>query len=322
MAFDAEDSAHLREWAHSTCLGGGTAVESVAPSDGSTTGLPAIVIHRIEIATRRGLRDARGEHAAGQIRDFLHIDVGGVRTRDVYHLEAELERRRARAGGPRARRPGAAAGRRRPGRGRPVRRRHRRRPTSPASPIRSARAPWWRSRTPWAGRWATAAAVYTSVLYLLDGVDRAAPSASAAELLANPAIQTARVARPDASGRGRRPICRCRRSPAASRPAVPDDRSLGRRRRARADQPRRAAGAVARRDGRHPRPLPPRRRRSRDAPPPASATRPPTSSSSAWPRPGASTASTRSSTPPSPTAKATGRAGDDPLAVRHLHPRR
>ena len=54
----------------------------------------------------------------------------------------------------------------------------------------------------------------------------------------------------------------------------------------------------------------------------ASATRPPTSSSSAWPRPGASTASTRSSTPRSRYREATARAGDDPLAVQQLHPRR
>jgi phosphoribosylformylglycinamidine synthase len=48
------------------------------------------MIHRIEIAPRQGLRDARGEHTASQIRDFLHIPVEGVRTRDVYHVEANL----------------------------------------------------------------------------------------------------------------------------------------------------------------------------------------------------------------------------------------
>jgi len=49
------------------------------------------MIHRIEIAVRRGLPDARGEHAAGRVRDFLHLPVSSVRTRDVYHLEAEVE---------------------------------------------------------------------------------------------------------------------------------------------------------------------------------------------------------------------------------------
>ena len=48
------------------------------------------MIHRLEIAIRRGLSDARGEHAAQQIRDFLHIPVTTVRTRHVYHVEAEL----------------------------------------------------------------------------------------------------------------------------------------------------------------------------------------------------------------------------------------
>ncbi len=48
------------------------------------------MIHRIEIAVRRGLTDARGEHAARRIRDFLQVPVEGVRTRDVYHLEADL----------------------------------------------------------------------------------------------------------------------------------------------------------------------------------------------------------------------------------------
>ena len=31
------------------------------------------MIHRIEIATRRGLRDARGEHVASKLRSFLDI---------------------------------------------------------------------------------------------------------------------------------------------------------------------------------------------------------------------------------------------------------
>ena len=46
--------------------------------------------HRVEIATRRELRDARGEHVAKRVRSFLDIPVISVRTRDVYHIEAEL----------------------------------------------------------------------------------------------------------------------------------------------------------------------------------------------------------------------------------------
>ncbi|MEJ2084725.1 MAG: AIR synthase-related protein, partial [Acidobacteriota bacterium] len=48
------------------------------------------MIHRIEIATRRDLRDARGEHASREIRAYLKIPVRSVRTRDVYHVEADL----------------------------------------------------------------------------------------------------------------------------------------------------------------------------------------------------------------------------------------
>lgn len=48
------------------------------------------MIHRIEIAVRRGLPDARGEHVARQVREFLHLPVRAIRTRDVYHLEADL----------------------------------------------------------------------------------------------------------------------------------------------------------------------------------------------------------------------------------------
>ena len=53
------------------------------------------MIHRIEIAVRRGLPDARGKHAAGRIRDFLHLPVSRVRTRDVYHLEADVSEEEA-----------------------------------------------------------------------------------------------------------------------------------------------------------------------------------------------------------------------------------
>ena len=48
------------------------------------------MIHRIEIAIRKGLPDPRGEHVAARVRDFLDIPIDAVRTRDVYHLEADL----------------------------------------------------------------------------------------------------------------------------------------------------------------------------------------------------------------------------------------
>ncbi len=49
------------------------------------------MIHRIEIAIRKGLPDPRGKHVAARVREFLDIPIGAVRTRDVYHLEADLQ---------------------------------------------------------------------------------------------------------------------------------------------------------------------------------------------------------------------------------------
>ncbi len=48
------------------------------------------MVTRLEIAGRPDLRDPRGAHAAGRIRNFLGIPVEQVRTRDVYRLEADL----------------------------------------------------------------------------------------------------------------------------------------------------------------------------------------------------------------------------------------
>ena len=48
------------------------------------------MIHRIEIAIRKGLPDPRGKHVTARVRDFLDIPIAAVRTRDVYHLEADL----------------------------------------------------------------------------------------------------------------------------------------------------------------------------------------------------------------------------------------
>ena len=125
VAVDAEDAAHFG------------AADSIRDRRRDTMPLQAprtaadrslrLVIHRIEIATRRGLRDPRGEHAAGQIRDFLDIPVDGVRTRDVYHVEADLSGDEAERVLARVRRSGAARGRARPARGRPLRRRGHRR---------------------------------------------------------------------------------------------------------------------------------------------------------------------------------------------------
>ena len=49
------------------------------------------MITRFEVAVRPEFVDSRGEQAAQRIRSFLAIDVGGVRSSDVYHLEGTLE---------------------------------------------------------------------------------------------------------------------------------------------------------------------------------------------------------------------------------------
>ncbi len=150
------------------------------------------MIHRIEIAIRKGLPDPRGKHVAARVRDFLDIPVTAVRTRDVYHLEADLtDEEVARivieftdpvlnvgaAGrvddGPFdcsitvAFKPGVA------------------------DPIgKSARVAIQDTLGRALG---DEAAVYSSVMYLLDGVDQAEAERIAFELLANPVIQTASV---------------------------------------------------------------------------------------------------------------------------------
>ncbi len=48
------------------------------------------MVHRIEIGYRPGVKDARGDGAAGQIRAFLGLPVETVRTRAVLKIDAEL----------------------------------------------------------------------------------------------------------------------------------------------------------------------------------------------------------------------------------------
>ena len=155
----------------------------------ATPDLPPV--HRLEIGVRPELRDPRGEHVASQVRDFLHIEVADVRTRDVYHLEAdlsdeEIERVVSELADPVLHR--AAIGRLedepfdmaisvafKPGVADPVGR-------SAVVAVRDT-----------LGLALEQATVYTSVLYLLRGVDRGDAERIAMELLANPVIQTAEV---------------------------------------------------------------------------------------------------------------------------------
>ena len=151
------------------------------------------MIHRIEIATRSGLRDARGEHIARKVKSFLGISVASIRTRDVYHVEADLTETEIEQvvhefadpvlqegtvgrieDGPFdlgirvAYKPGVA------------------------DPVgKSAKVA---IRDTLGRELGEDAAVYTSVMYLLAGVDRPEGERIAFELLANPVIQNITLA--------------------------------------------------------------------------------------------------------------------------------
>ncbi|MCU0224492.1 MAG: hypothetical protein MUF27_10585 [Acidobacteria bacterium] len=48
------------------------------------------MVTRLEIGIRPGFVDSLGESVAKKIRDYLHVPVGRVRTRDVFHVEPAL----------------------------------------------------------------------------------------------------------------------------------------------------------------------------------------------------------------------------------------
>jgi phosphoribosylformylglycinamidine synthase len=151
------------------------------------------MIHRFEIAVRRGLPDARGEHAARSVRDFLHLPVRAIRTRAVYHLEAEITPQEAEAIVRELTDPvlqQGALGRLDDG---PfdvaVSASYKPGVTDPVGKSALVAIQDTLGRDLGDG-----AAVYTSVLYLLDGVDRAQAQAIAHGLLANSVIQDVSIA--------------------------------------------------------------------------------------------------------------------------------
>ncbi len=152
-----------------------------------------MTVFRIEIGLRPGMRDPRGEHVARQVREFLHLPVERVRTRDVYHVEAELAaeeigRVARELADPVLQR--AAVGRLEDGPfGAAVRVGYR---PGVADPVgKSARV----AIEDTLGRaLADDAAVYTSTLYLMDGISVDEAERVARELLANPLIQSWRIA--------------------------------------------------------------------------------------------------------------------------------
>lgn len=46
--------------------------------------------HRIEVALKDNVRDARGERIKREIEHFLHLPVSNVRTIDIYTVDADL----------------------------------------------------------------------------------------------------------------------------------------------------------------------------------------------------------------------------------------
>jgi phosphoribosylformylglycinamidine synthase len=150
------------------------------------------MVHRLEIAKGPGLRDARGAAVAAAARDVLGVAAGRVRSRDVYRIDAAMTADEARRVlhefvDPVAER--GALGRLDDG------------PFDAAVTIaykpgvtdpvgRSARVC---VEDTLGRKLADGDAVYTSTMYLFDGVDGAQAGAIAVELLANPVIQTIRV---------------------------------------------------------------------------------------------------------------------------------
>jgi phosphoribosylformylglycinamidine synthase len=155
------------------------------------------MVHRLEIATRPPLSDPRGAAIAATLHDFLGIPDVRVRTRDVHRIDADLSDAEARRvlhefvdpvsqqgalgrldDGPFgiaitvAYKPGV---------------------TDPVG--KSARVC---IEDTLGRKLGDDAAVYTSTMYLLEGVDVALAERIATELLANPVIQTIRIETYDA----------------------------------------------------------------------------------------------------------------------------
>ncbi len=151
-----------------------------------------VPVYRLEIGLRPELRDPRGEGVAATVRSFLGIGVEKVRTRDVYHVAADITQGEAERVlselcdsilqvGSLDRLEGESfdfciSVGFKPG------------VTDPVG--KSAKVAVEDSL---GRKLSDSAAVYTSTLYLLSGVDRSQAERIAVELLANPIIQTLRI---------------------------------------------------------------------------------------------------------------------------------
>jgi phosphoribosylformylglycinamidine synthase len=150
------------------------------------------MVTRLEIASRRELKDPRGEVVAGKIGSFLGIPVTAVRTREIYRIDAELLEGEAERilreftdpvcqDGAIGRLEGdpfdvAIAVGYKPG------------VTDPVGKSAMVAVEDTLGR-----KLGNDAAVFCSRLYLLTGVDRVQAERIAVELLANPVIQTADI---------------------------------------------------------------------------------------------------------------------------------
>lgn len=150
------------------------------------------MVHRLEIGLKPGRRDSRGEGVARTVRGFLGIPVGRIRTRDVHRIDAGITLDEARRVLHELTDPvlqTGALGRIDDG------------PFDQA--IEVAFKPGVTDPVGKSARVAVedtlgralpeGAAVFTSTLYLCDGVDAREARRIALELLANPVIQTIRL---------------------------------------------------------------------------------------------------------------------------------
>lgn len=149
-------------------------------------------VRRIEVSVRPELRDPRGEDILGKVRAFLGIEARRVRTRDVYKIEADLSDAEARRVLAELVDPVQQLG---------ALDRLDDRPFDFAIEVAfkpGVTDPIGKSalvavRDTLGRELPDDAAVYTSTLFLLEGVGREQAERIALELLANPVIQTARI---------------------------------------------------------------------------------------------------------------------------------
>ncbi len=154
------------------------------------------MVTRIEIAGREGQVDPRGVHAAERIRNFLGISITGLRTRNVYRIEADLNEGEAEKILREFTDPvlhNGAVGRVNDGRfDVAVSVGYKPGVTDPVgkSALVAVRDTLGRPLVLEGGQ---EPAVYTSILYLMDGVTKEEAGAIAEKLLANPVIQEIQV---------------------------------------------------------------------------------------------------------------------------------